>query len=95
MQTFGMFFKIQLCVARREQIHLRTATALRGQLQSPNAMSTVCERGWGRQAADSDWSIRSPHPFWNGIRTSKVVTSAVVLKFLFSVQHIVFPTLLV
>jgi hypothetical protein len=28
----------------------------------------VCERGWGGQAADSDWSVRSPHPFWNGIR---------------------------
>jgi hypothetical protein len=23
----------------------------------------VCERGWGGQAADSDWSVRSPHPF--------------------------------
>jgi hypothetical protein len=22
------------------------------------------------QAADSDWSVRSPHPNWNGIRTS-------------------------
>jgi hypothetical protein len=28
------------------------------------------ERGWGGQAVDSDWSVRSPHPFWNGIRTS-------------------------
>jgi hypothetical protein len=36
----------------------------RRQLQSPNAMSMVpvCERGWGGQAADSDWSVRPP-PF--------------------------------
>jgi hypothetical protein len=34
----------------------------RWQLQFPNAMSMVCERGWGGQAADSDWSIRSPPP---------------------------------
>jgi hypothetical protein len=26
-------------------------------------MSMVCERGWGGQAADCDWSVRSPHPF--------------------------------
>jgi hypothetical protein len=38
-------------------------------------MSMVCERGWGGQTADSDWSVRSPHPFWNGVQTSKVVTS--------------------
>jgi hypothetical protein len=43
---------------------------LRWQLQSPNAMSMVCERGWGGQEADSDWSVRYPRPFWNGIRTS-------------------------
>jgi hypothetical protein len=35
---------------------------LRWQLQSPNAMSMVCERGWGGQAADSDWSVSPPPP---------------------------------
>jgi hypothetical protein len=35
-----------------------------------HAMSMVCERGWGGQMANSIWSIRSPHPFWNGFRTS-------------------------
>jgi hypothetical protein len=35
----------------------------RWQLQSPNAMSMVCERWWGGQAADSDWSVCPPPPF--------------------------------
>jgi hypothetical protein len=35
----------------------------------------VSERERGGQAADSDWSVPSPHPFGNGIRTSYVVTS--------------------
>jgi hypothetical protein len=35
---------------------------LRWQLQSPNTMSMVCERGWGGQAPDSDWSVRPPPP---------------------------------
>jgi hypothetical protein len=26
-------------------------------------MSMVCEKGWGGQAADSDWSVRPPTPF--------------------------------
>jgi hypothetical protein len=44
----------------------------------PNIMSMVCERGWGGQAADSDWSVRSPTPFGMAFgRLKLIVTSAV------------------
>jgi hypothetical protein len=43
----------------------------RGDNFSPRyAMSMVCERGWGGEAADSDSSVLSPHPHLNGIRKS-------------------------
>jgi hypothetical protein len=48
-------------------------------------MSMVCERGWGGQAADSDWSVRSPHPFWNGIRTTDILQYR--LRFGFSLLY--------
>jgi hypothetical protein len=52
--------------------------AQRWHLQSPNAMSMVCERGW--RVSGGFWLVSPFSPFWNGIQTSKVVTSSLSLQ---------------
>jgi hypothetical protein len=59
-ESLRLLFLVQranLVLQRLPSPHL-----LRRQLQSPNALSMMCERGWGGKAADSDWSVRPFSP---------------------------------